>query len=457
MKKSFVLFAFLLLLISIVKAQVGVGTTSPASTAMLDVTSTNKGFLPPRMTTTQRDGIATPVATGLIIYNTDEKVIQIYNGTTWYTASAATTMGAIAASSTANGGTITSGVLSLAPADATNGGIVTTGIQTFAGIKTFNDKVGIGTATPPSKLSVLAGASEPSTPGTNSTGNFRIGVSPIEGIDFGKSGTAPYSGWIQNGYNATDNDPLSLNPLGGNVGIGTMSPLAKLDVTGNIKITDGTQGAGKVLTSDANGLASWQTAGTATNVSGIVAVANGGTGAATLAANNLLVGNGTSAVSTISPATSGNILYANGTNWLSKTLGVGLSGNGASFSNMQPYQTTNYCIATQGIFPSRAGYDAYMGEINIFAFDFVPRGYNACDGAILSVSSNAALFALLGTTYGGNGSTTFALPDYRGRTLIGQGAGPGLSARVLGQSGGTENTTLISSNMPSHTHAVSYN
>jgi hypothetical protein len=148
----------------------------------------------------------------------------------------ATTMGAIGGSSTANGGTITAGVLSLTPANATNGGIVTTGAQTFAGNKIFNDNVGIGTATPPAKLSVLAGPSQPSIPGTSSTGVFRIGVRPNEGMDFGKSNTAPYSGWIQNGF-ANFSEPLSLNPLGGNVGIGTMTPAesAQLDVSSSTK------------------------------------------------------------------------------------------------------------------------------------------------------------------------------------------------------------------------------
>lgn len=93
--------------------------------------------------------------------------------------------------------------------------------------------VGIGTATPASKLHVSGIANNPSIPGSSSTGIFRIGVSPIEGIDIGKMGTGSYAGWIQSGFNGTSADPLSLQPLGGNVGIGTTTPNAKaaLDIT----------------------------------------------------------------------------------------------------------------------------------------------------------------------------------------------------------------------------------
>ena len=233
--KHFLLF-FLMFTTAVAQAQVGIGTATPTASAQLDVTSTTKGFLPPRMTTSDRDAIVSPAA-GLIIYNTTISGLQIYSGSTWYTASAATTMGAIGGSSTTNGGTITAGVLSLTPANATNGGIVTTGAQTFAGNKIFNGNVGIGTATPPAKLSVLAGYSEPLIPGTSSAGVFRIGFQSNDGMDFGKSINPPYSGWIQNGFNATIAEPLSLNPLGGNVGIGTMTPAAtaQLDVSSSTK------------------------------------------------------------------------------------------------------------------------------------------------------------------------------------------------------------------------------
>lgn len=96
----------------------------------------------------------------------------------------------------------------------------------------------------------------------------------------------------------------------------------------------------------------------------------------------------------------------------------------------------------------------YLGEIRNFGFNFPPRNWAQCAGQLLSIAQNTALFSLLGTTYGGNGTTTFALPDLRGRMPIGVGQGPGLSNYVQGEVGGTETTTLLTSNMPSHTHAL---
>lgn len=97
--------------------------------------------------------------------------------------------------------------------------------------------------------------------------------------------------------------------------------------------------------------------------------------------------------------------------------------------------------------------ECFLGEIRIFAGPYVPQDWAACDGTSLSLSQNQALFALIATTYGGNGVTTFNLPDYRGRTPIGQGQGTGLSNRVLGQSGGTEAVTLTQDNTPAHSHS----
>ena len=99
----------------------------------------------------------------------------------------------------------------------------------------------------------------------------------------------------------------------------------------------------------------------------------------------------------------------------------------------------------------------YLGGIFIFAGNFAPRGYMLCQGQLLNISQYAALFAILGTTYGGNGTTTFGLPDLRGRAPIGQGTGTGLSPVLLGQLGGTQNVTILTSNMPVHTHAISVN
>jgi microcystin-dependent protein len=101
--------------------------------------------------------------------------------------------------------------------------------------------------------------------------------------------------------------------------------------------------------------------------------------------------------------------------------------------------------------------EPFIGEIMIFGFDFPPRGYASCSGQLLSISSNTALFSILGTTYGGDGRVTFGLPDLRGRAANGQGQGPGLSPKTLGEVSGQENVTLISTQMASHNHIVSCN
>ncbi|WP_134740195.1 tail fiber protein [Nocardioides sp. 503] len=99
--------------------------------------------------------------------------------------------------------------------------------------------------------------------------------------------------------------------------------------------------------------------------------------------------------------------------------------------------------------------DPFIAEIRIFPFSFAPKGWAWCDGQLLPVSQNTALFALLGTTYGGNGASTFALPDLRARAPMHPGQGPGLTARDLGESGGTDAVTLLPSQLPSHAHAMS--
>jgi len=98
--------------------------------------------------------------------------------------------------------------------------------------------------------------------------------------------------------------------------------------------------------------------------------------------------------------------------------------------------------------------DPALAEIIMFAGNFAPRGWAFCDGQLLSIAQNTALFSLLGTTYGGDGRTTFGLPDLRGRVAIHPGNGPGLSSYRLGQKSGSENRTLSVSNMPSHNHVV---
>jgi microcystin-dependent protein len=101
--------------------------------------------------------------------------------------------------------------------------------------------------------------------------------------------------------------------------------------------------------------------------------------------------------------------------------------------------------------------DPFVAEIRIFPFNFAPKGWAWCDGQLLPLSQNTALFALLGTTYGGDGKSTFALPDLQGRAPMHPGQGQGLSLRDLGEEGGSETVTLLESEMPAHTHATVQN
>ena len=142
-----------------------------------------------------------------------------------------------------------------------------------------------------------------------------------------------------------------------------------------------------------------------------------------------------------------------------------VTGGGQAHGNMQPYLGLNRVIALNGLFPSRNltdggetlnefGADPYIGGIGIFAGNYTPRGWARSDGQLLSISENSALFAILGTTYGGDGRTTFGLPDLRGRFAIHEGEGPGLTDRNLGEMLGTEQVTLAEAQMPSHHHTL---
>ncbi|MDD5759606.1 MAG: tail fiber protein [Desulfobulbaceae bacterium] len=136
---------------------------------------------------------------------------------------------------------------------------------------------------------------------------------------------------------------------------------------------------------------------------------------------------------------------------------TGMAGNSQPIDNMQPSLSVSYVIATQGAFPPRDGspsYSPFIGQVSAFVGNFAPGGYAFADGSLLSISQNTALFSILGTTYGGNGKTTFALPDLRDRTIIGAGHGPGLTDRLLGEVVGAEQITLSPDQMPSHTHPM---
>jgi microcystin-dependent protein len=98
--------------------------------------------------------------------------------------------------------------------------------------------------------------------------------------------------------------------------------------------------------------------------------------------------------------------------------------------------------------------DPFLAEIRIFAGNFAPRGWALCDGSVLAISQNTALFSLLGTNYGGNGTSTFALPDLQGKIPMSSGQGPGLTPRSVGESSGTQTVALTSSQLPIHGHTL---
>lgn len=98
--------------------------------------------------------------------------------------------------------------------------------------------------------------------------------------------------------------------------------------------------------------------------------------------------------------------------------------------------------------------DQFVGEIRAVGFNFAPSGWALCQGQLMPISQNTALFSLLGTFYGGDGKSTFALPDLRGNVAIGFGPGPGLTERFIGETGGSETVTLIGAELPAHNHLV---
>ena len=117
-----------------------------------------------------------------------------------------------------------------------------------------------------------------------------------------------------------------------------------------------------------------------------------------------------------------------------------------------PGFTLLVCLVAAGLAQAALAQDPFVGEIRFVAFNFAPTGWAKCEGQLVPISQNTALFSLLGTTYGGDGRTTFALPDLRGRVPLGPGQGPGLTNRDLGETGGAEQVTLTQSQIPPHSH-----
>jgi len=139
---------------------------------------------------------------------------------------------------------------------------------------------------------------------------------------------------------------------------------------------------------------------------------------------------------------------------------TGSTGNSLAFSNVQPALAITYLIATSGIFPNGgtldgSNEDPYLGEIRMFAGDFAPSGYAEANGSVRPLAQNMTLFTVLGTRFGGNGTTEFRLPDLIARTVISAGEGPGLTAYALGEASGSLSRTLLPANLPPHAHSLS--
>ena len=143
----------------------------------------------------------------------------------------------------------------------------------------------------------------------------------------------------------------------------------------------------------------------------------------------------------LNPGTAtGDLITWDGTNWVN--MQPATQHFTINVDNRQPLLTLNYCIALQGVFPSQSSSEPFLSEIELYSFNFPPKGFAFCNGQLLAINQNTALFSLIGTFYGGNGTTNFALPNLQGRVPIHFGSGAGLSTYTLGQTGGVETNTI---------------
>jgi microcystin-dependent protein len=142
----------------------------------------------------------------------------------------------------------------------------------------------------------------------------------------------------------------------------------------------------------------------------------------------------------LNPGTaSGDLITWDGANWINMQPAV--QHFNITVDNRQPFLTLNYCIALSGVYPSRNSSEPFLSEIELYAFNYAPKGFALCNGQLLPINQNQALFSLMGTFYGGNGTTNFALPNLQGRVPVHMGTS-GTTSYVIGQSGGTEISTL---------------
>jgi len=143
----------------------------------------------------------------------------------------------------------------------------------------------------------------------------------------------------------------------------------------------------------------------------------------------------------LNPGTAvGDLITWDGVNWIN--MQPATQHFNITVDNRQPYLALNYCIALVGVFPSRNSDQPFLSEIEIYSFGFAPKGWAFCNGQLLPINQNQALFSLMGTFYGGNGVNNFALPNLQGRVPLHFGTGTGLSPYALGDFGGSETNTI---------------
>lgn len=231
------------------------------------------------------------------------------------------------------------------------------------------------------------------------------------------------------------------------VGIGTATPDANaiLTITSSNKgvllprLSPGQQATlaallnagemGMLVRDSATGKPVYWTGGNWKDVSGVTLTATAPLNISAL--NNIALNPGTNP---------GDLITWDGANWVNMQPAV--QHFNMVVDNRQPFLAMNYCIALTGVYPSRNSSQPFLSEIELYAFNFAPKGFALCNGQLLSISQNAALFSLIGTYYGGDGIHTFELPNLQSRVPVHMGASTGTSTYVIGQTGGVESNTI---------------